>query len=699
MAAHAVLPLLLALSPLAHCAGIRGSVTSDAGPVAGAFVQTQAGHLVVADPKGRYDLPGLPAATYALRVCAAGMEPQVIGSIAATGNVTQDVKLQAAAQPLGIVHVRTTGADPPGFRLVVRAKPAGAAEFAAPDGSTGLAGLQQMDTAGRPIQLAAHTQAWSPVDGAWLWARGEAALPLPPGEVELTISRGPGWRVVQQTAAVTAGQVTVVDVPLARIVDLPVMGWIGGDAHCHVYHGGYPEDYATNLPLAANVCRGEGMDWAFLAPDYGKDTAQGDPWKVVEAEATPSFLWSLNGEIREPWGGHLVVVGPREAFGREAGQVPVPLTEPHCRKIQRLLQVGAACIYTHPLREYGEQQEPGGQRVGFANLAGELPFDLMAEPNLVRILDLQTDDMDGEVEFALWRMLLDRGYRIAAASFTDATLDNGNFPVTNRTYAYVGQDRSITALVGALLSGHTFVTSGPLLQFSVGGALPGDVLPTDNVPRSTLVEAWMASLPGQGLSQVQLLRNGTPIQTWDLSAERPEHFRTELLASEGRPAWYIVKAYASNRDTPATAQVAWTSPVYFAPQGLAPPQTTYAAISGTVKDAATGAPVPGAEVQFVVGAEVVETVKTDQQGSYSLTAPAACAVRVTHPRYKVIESPMTPEAASRETETTKYLAWDIPAIHDAIGWARATDLLDWQTHEKLRAESAQARLDFALTAR
>jgi len=699
MSATVVLPVLLALTPVAHCAAIRGTVTSDAGPVAGAFVQTHAGHLAVTDAKGRYELANLPEATYALRVCAAGLEPQVVGGVAATGNITRDLKLQPAAQPLALVHVRVTGADPPGFRLVTRVKPEGAAEFAAPSGPTALPGLQQMDAAGQPIQLSAQTRACSPVDGAWLWARGEAALPVPPGEVELTISRGPGWRPVQQTAAVPAGQVTVVDVALARIVDLPVMGWIGGDAHCHVYHGGYEEDYATNLPLAADTCRGEGMEWAFVAPDYGKDAAQRDPWRVAEAEAVPGFLFSLNWEIREPWGGHLVVVGPREAFGPEAGQPPVPLNEPHCQKIQRLLRAGAVAIYTHPVREYGELKEPGGARVGFVNLAGELPFDLVAEPNLVRVLDLQTDEMDGKGEFALWSMLLDRGYRIAPASFTDATLDNGSFPVTNRTYAYVAQDRSPAALVRALLTGHTFVTSGPLVQFSVGGALPGDVLPLDNAPRSTLVEAWMASLPGQGLSRVELLRNGAPVQTWDLLAERPEHFRTETLLSESRPAWYVVRAYAGNRETPATAQVAWTSPVYFAPADAAPLQTTYTSLSGTVTDAATGTPVAGADVQFDVGGEVFKVLKTDQQGAYSLSVPAACAVRVTHPRYRVVETALDPSKGAREAETTKYLAWDVPAIRDAICWARASDLTDWQAYEKLQGELREAKLDFRLTAK
>jgi hypothetical protein len=43
-----------------------------------------------------------------------------------------------------------------------------------------------------------------------------------------------------------------------------------------------------------------------------------------------------------------------------------------------------------------------------------------------------------------------------------------------RTYAYLAKDFSVPAWLKALRSGHTFFTSGPLLDLKIDGKIPGD---------------------------------------------------------------------------------------------------------------------------------------------------------------------------------------------------------------------------------
>jgi hypothetical protein len=45
-----------------------------------------------------------------------------------------------------------------------------------------------------------------------------------------------------------------------------------------------------------------------------------------------------------------------------------------------------------------------------------------------------------------------------------------------RTYAYLGSDFTVHSWLNAIRQGHTYMTSGPLLEFHVNGKMPGDVI-------------------------------------------------------------------------------------------------------------------------------------------------------------------------------------------------------------------------------
>jgi hypothetical protein len=77
-----------------------------------------------------------------------------------------------------------------------------------------------------------------------------------------------------------------------------------------------------------------------------------------------------------------------------------------------------------------------------------------------------------------------------------------------RTYAYTGSDYSVKSWLEALRTGHTFMTSGPLLHFRANSALPGDAVKLSEGGGPVDFEARAVSIAP--LSKIVIYRNGQP---------------------------------------------------------------------------------------------------------------------------------------------------------------------------------------------
>jgi hypothetical protein len=77
----------------------------------------------------------------------------------------------------------------------------------------------------------------------------------------------------------------------------------------------------------------------------------------------------------------------------------------------------------------------------------------------------------GAIGEDLYYEFLNLGFPLAASAGSDVPW--GNTIGTSRVYAYTGPKFDTDAWFAALKAGHTFVTSGPMLEFTVNGQLPG----------------------------------------------------------------------------------------------------------------------------------------------------------------------------------------------------------------------------------
>jgi hypothetical protein len=641
-----LLALIVASSAPAPAAVITGQVTADGKPITGAWVQLNTGLFVTTDARGRYAFPSVPRATYALQVFAPGKQPVVRGGLVpAKGDTSFDLK--PAAAPLGLVHITAVRADrtePCPVRIVTRWRAAGAAEFATPQT---LEFASTLDGRGKPLVPAEAVRPLIRPFGACLWTQGEAVVALPAGQAEITCTSGPLFAATQQTVDVKPGETTVVTASMVLGIDLGTMGWVGGDAGCRVSGPG-DSGTLTNIPLAASICRAEGMGWVCLLPGYGNDPAQGDPAQTADDVSLPSFSVGLATEVVGA-GGRALVIGPMDA-PLPGGGAPGAYWMP-------LLKRGVA-VYRRPL-------SPPAWELGFAAVAGT---------GAIAALDVPLGSAAEGDYFRLWSLLLNHGLCVGVASFSDACLGTGQMPVGSQTFVRAPGLRTMPLIADALRRSETLATTGPIINFSVGDAGPGQMLPPDDQTRVAEIDAWLGAVPGCSLAKVEFLRNGEAVKTW--TSAQPGHIHSRVAVREHDSAWFAVRAYGSD-----PAQAAWTSPVYFAPPGGSPAVPLQAHFTGRATEQPLGAPVAGARVTATPPGGKPVTTTTAADGTYALTAPAASMIAISRPGYR---------------DSGKFLAWDCPTVADPLRRSSVADLLDWTVYQRIREAASNARLDFAL---
>jgi hypothetical protein len=78
---------------------------------------------------------------------------------------------------------------------------------------------------------------------------------------------------------------------------------------------------------------------------------------------------------------------------------------------------------------------------------------------------------DGEIDGSQYYEFLNMGFRLAASGGSDVPY--GNTVGSSRVYAYVGKQFDPDTWFGAIKAGRTFVTTGPMLELTVNGQVPG----------------------------------------------------------------------------------------------------------------------------------------------------------------------------------------------------------------------------------
>jgi hypothetical protein len=354
---------------------------------------------------------------------------------------------------------------------------------------------------------------------------------LPAGRARLTAVRGLEIEPDRAEVRITPGQVAATTLTLRRTSRVSDQGWWSGDSHIHMNYNDHeflgPPDMLLQVEgedlNVANLMVANSVGWQVHDDQY----FEGKP----HALSTPRHMLRWIEEMRANLYGHMCLPG--------IGTLIKPLYTgfpdsphpwdypPNYNQAAAAQKAGGVASYAHP--GYNFTDDP------FTMSARELPVD--AALGAVEAMDLLSNSNERAVTPYYYR-LLDSGLRLVASGGSDS--------FTNRRHHWLAGGQRVFVNTGkptldyeewieGYRAGRTFVSNGPLMDFTVNGRMPGDEIdmkPGDEI----VVSAKARSLVS--MSTLEIVVNGEVVA----SAKGPaRELSIEHKARFEGPVWIAAR--------------------------------------------------------------------------------------------------------------------------------------------------------------
>jgi TolB protein len=378
------------------------------------------------------------------------------------------------------------------------------------------------------------------------YAAGTADLTVPAGSYVVRAFRGIEYLEGRVEVDVHAGRETTARVELERWTDPPARGWWGGESHIHANYG-YGQWYNTPATIRLQV-EGEGLNLANMVVAnsdtdgiFDREFFRGAPDPV----SSPRHVVYWNEEFRATLWGHMTLYSLKRlvepimtGFKDTTNPWDVPTNADIADHVH--LQ-GGHVNYTHPLQ--------GRDPFLAAYSAKALPVDVAL--GKIDSLDIN-GSYDGTVP--LWHRLLNCGFRLPASAGTDVFLNRlrGRLPGGDRAYVRLDGPFSYDAWVKGLKAGRSFVTNGPMIEFTANGKLLGETIVLAAPGDVSLHAKADAAGP---LSRLEVVHNGVVVAEGAADSSGRAAALDRAVRIE-RSGWLGARAYGTGNIQ------AHTSPIY-----------------------------------------------------------------------------------------------------------------------------------------
>jgi len=361
---------------------------------------------------------------------------------------------------------------------------------------------------------------------------GEFTLEVPPGKTRIEAVKGLEFSPAAGEAEVQAGKTAQMTVALRRLADFSAKQWHSGSTHVHMNYGGNLHNTLENLQM---VSRAEDqdvlnalvankdnriLDWQHFVPGGGEHPiSKNDPeLKVIVGE-----------EYRPPFYGHTFFIGLRDHLispfvtGYEGTGIE-SLYPSNTDMFRKARAQGAIVGYVHA---FSGEADP---LAGTLGVAKGFPVDLA-----LGVLDGLEWSHANRAELRVWHHGLNNDFPIAPTGGEDSitNLHRGKLLGSTRTYVYTGPKFTAETWMEGVRKGHTFFSSGPLLEFRLNDLLPGSTLRLTK-PGAVTVHGNVTSLAP--LTKVQLYCNGKVLKEFPTSGK----FEAQIPVEES--GWYSLYA-------------------------------------------------------------------------------------------------------------------------------------------------------------
>jgi hypothetical protein len=339
---------------------------------------------------------------------------------------------------------------------------------------------------------------------------GEATIKLPWGKIYIEVSKGFEIRPVRKVVNVTTETEEIV-IELDKVLHWRERGWVTADTHVHFLSPSSAQ--LEGAGEGVNIVNLLASQWGELMTNVG-DFDGKTVFGSKEAGGDGEYLVRVGTENRQHILGHISLLGYN-------GEMILPL----CTGGPGESSIGDPVEML--LTEWGVQCKKQDGVVIIPHFPG---------PRCEHAATIVTGNADG-IEMTSWADLysgihpysisdwyryLNCGYMTAAVGGTDK-MSSDTAVGAVRTYAVIDPDQEFTydSWKEAVRSANTFVTYGPLMEFSVEGKPPGSRL---NLSASggTVDVAWKVASVTIPMSRVDLIVNGEIRESKELNPEADE---------------------------------------------------------------------------------------------------------------------------------------------------------------------------------
>ncbi len=369
---------------------------------------------------------------------------------------------------------------------------------------------------------------------------GSFTVELPAGEAEMTFVRGFETAPATYTAVIRPGEVTTMTVTLMEISDLSDEGWFSGSTHVHMNYAGNLHNSLANLMMMSaaedqDVVAEQVANKDNRILDHQYWIPGGGPHPLSE----PDRLLVVGQEYRPPFYGHVFMFGHREhliapyAMGYEGTGIE-SLYPSNTDMMLKAKAQGATTAYVHSFYN-GDPLE--------GNLGGAKGFIVDAALAAADAVEWSTPQDGWPPVYAVWS----NGIRATVVGGEDSISSLHATPLVGSMRTYVRTPDGTLTMDGwfqGIRDGNSFVSSGPLIEFTVDGRGPGEELDLDG-PSEVRVRGRVWSVVP--MERVELVVDGDVVRTWEPAGDRKSLDIDDTLAI-GASGWIHLRAEGARED-------------------------------------------------------------------------------------------------------------------------------------------------------
>jgi hypothetical protein len=382
----------------------------------------------------------------------------------------------------------------------------------------------------------------------YAYVDGEFEVELPDGEITVKAVHGLEYDVYESNFEIEDGGLETLRIPLTRWSDIAERGWIAGDTHIH-----FPNPRAAMTEMKA-----EGLNVTnllVLKGGVGNGERPGDgqfqnvehfDGRLSRLSTDKHFLYTSE-EFRNHFLGHLIFLNlKRLIWPVSTGELPENgwggfALPTHADAAELARQQDGLVIWAHFPYPNGEcpVDVALGKIDAFDILTTGNPFQL--HPTLQRIYGMYGPRVYDMAPIDLYYAYLNAGFRIRASSGSDKM--GTAVPMGSaRTYVATGSNRDYASWIEGIRQGHTFISTGPIIEISVDGNGPGAEMQFESTSTSRKVRVTAKSQSRMAYDTLEIIHNGEVVAS---ATPTGDHYSAEIDVELeiDRSGWIAARSY------------------------------------------------------------------------------------------------------------------------------------------------------------